>query len=98
MVTKMKTKVNSQQAKDLIRPGASFPVNDNAGAGGDLAAAGPGVAIILFYLKTAERRTIKHLANMNNNGATDLQKQMVALALTEIDEAIADLMEANYGQ
>ena len=33
MVTKMNTKVNSQQAEDLIRPGASFPVTDN-GAGG----------------------------------------------------------------
>ena len=30
----MNTKVNSQQAKDLIRPGDSFPVTDNAGAGG----------------------------------------------------------------
>ena len=33
MVTKMKTKVNSQQAKDLIRPGASFPVTDNGDGG-----------------------------------------------------------------
>jgi len=92
----MNTKVNSQQAEISNRPGDSFPVTDNAGAGGDLAAAGPGVAVILFYLKTAERRTIKQLASMNNNGATDLQKQMVALALTEIDSAIEDLMEANY--
>ena len=37
---------NSQQVEISNRPGASFPVTDNAGAGGDLAAAGPGA---LFF-------------------------------------------------
>ena len=74
-----------------IRPGSSFPVTDK----GDPGVAGAGVALILDYLKTAEKLTLKELAEMNNNGATDLQKQMMALALTEMDFAIEDLTEAN---
>jgi len=85
----MNKKVNTRKL-DIFEPGASFPVTDKGAPG----VAGAGVADILFYLKTAERRTIKQLANMNNNGATDLQKQMMALALTEMDSAIEDLMEA----
>ena len=38
----MNTKVNSQKAEISTRPGASFPVTDNAGAGGDLAATDSG--------------------------------------------------------
>ena len=48
---------------------------------------------ILNLLNNADKLTREELAELNNNGASDNQKKILALTLAEIGGAINDLME-----
>ena len=51
------------------------------------------VITIINFLNQADRLARDELAELNNNGASDNQKKILALALAEIGGAINDLME-----